>query len=87
MSEKFSIDDLKRILSEGAGGESQLQGDIQDVAFEDLGYDSLALLETGTRIGREYGLEFEDTAFVDVDTPRGLVEVVNAHLLDHAARS
>ncbi|MFI6490861.1 acyl carrier protein [Streptomyces sp. NPDC050564] len=87
MSSEFSIDDLKRILAEGAGGENELMGDIQDVAFEDLGYDSLALLETGIRIGREYGLEFEDTAFVDVDTPRDLVGVVNAHLLDHTARS
>ncbi|MEU9987623.1 acyl carrier protein [Streptomyces sp. NPDC048045] len=87
MSSEFGIDDLKRILAEGAGGESGLTGDIQDVTFEDLGYDSLALLETGTRIGREYGLEFEDTAFVDVDTPRDLLGVVNAHLLDHAAGS
>ncbi|GGT19248.1 acyl carrier protein [Streptomyces purpureus] len=84
MTKKFGIEDLTRILREGAGGE--LEGDFQDASFEDLGYDSLALLETGSRIGREYGLEFEDTAFVDVETPRDLVEVVNAHLLSHAAR-
>ncbi|MGF0171730.1 acyl carrier protein [Streptomyces sp. Marseille-Q5077] len=87
MSNQFGIEDLKRILREGAGGGSVLEADILDISFADLGYDSLALLETGSRIGREYGLEFEDSALVDVDTPRDLVRVVNAHLLDHSAHS
>ncbi|MEU5977714.1 acyl carrier protein [Streptomyces sp. NPDC047315] len=82
----FSIDDLKRILREGAGATAELDGDILDASFDDLGYDSLALLETGSRIGREYGLEFEDTAFADVETPRDLVGVVNAQLSAPAPR-
>ncbi|MFE5809612.1 acyl carrier protein [Streptomyces sp. NPDC056491] len=85
MTKRFGIEDLKRILREGAGGASELEGDIQNASFEDLGYDSLALLETGSRIGREYGLEFEDTAFADVETPRDFVDVVNAHLLSTPA--
>lgn len=83
MTRKFDIEDLKRILREGAGGVSMLEGDVSDVTFEELGYDSLALLETASRIAREYGLKFEDTAFVDIETPHDLVQVVNAHLLDH----
>ncbi|MFI8852978.1 acyl carrier protein [Streptomyces sp. 891-h] len=86
MTEEFGIDDLKRILQEGAGGGSALSGDILDLTFEDLGYDSLALLETGSRIGREYGVEFDDTVFVDVETPRDLVQVVNDHLFDPSTR-
>ncbi|MFI9240371.1 acyl carrier protein [Streptomyces sp. NPDC053079] len=84
MNRTFDIEDLKRILREGAGGVSMLEGDVSDVSFEELGYDSLALLETASRIGREYGLKFEDTAFVDIETPDDLVQVVNAHLLDHS---
>ena len=48
-TKQFSLDDLKRILIEGAGAEESvdLDGDILDEDFEHLGYESLALLETG----------------------------------------
>ncbi|MFG2193322.1 acyl carrier protein [Streptomyces sp. NPDC048639] len=76
----FTIDDLRRILREGAGEEADLDGDIADVTFEELGYESLALLETGVRIGREYGIELEDATLTDVETPRQLVDAVNEQL-------
>jgi act minimal PKS acyl carrier protein len=78
---EFTMDDLRRILREGAGEDVDLGGDIDDVTFGDLGYDSLALLETGARIGREYGIELEDTVFVDAETPRQLVDALNKQLL------
>ncbi|MFG2606217.1 acyl carrier protein [Streptomyces sp. NPDC048514] len=78
---EFTMDVLRRILREGAGEDVDLDGDIDDVTFGDLGYDSLALLETGARIGREYGIELEDTVFVDAETPRQLVDALNRQLL------
>ncbi|CAL9656080.1 acyl carrier protein [Streptomyces sp. enrichment culture] len=78
---EFTMGDLRRILREGAGEDVDLDGDIDDVTFVDLGYDSLALLETGVRIGREYGIELEDTVFVDAETPRQLVDALNKQLL------
>ncbi|MEU2394630.1 acyl carrier protein [Streptomyces sp. NPDC007369] len=78
---EFTIDDLRRILREGAGEELDLDGDILDLTFEELGYESLALLETGVRIGREYGVELEDSTLTDVETPRQLVEAVNSLLV------
>ncbi|GAA2789656.1 acyl carrier protein [Saccharopolyspora taberi] len=84
-AKQFGIEDLKRILREGAGEGADLDGDILDVPFEDLGYESLALLETGSRISREFGVELEETEMTDVDTPRALIDVVNAQLL--AARA
>ncbi|MEV0604414.1 acyl carrier protein [Streptomyces sp. NPDC050315] len=87
MSAAFTLDDLKRILLEGAGADEgvDLDGDILDTDFEELGYESLALLETGGRIEREWGITLDDSALTDAATPRALIETVNAHLALSAA--
>lgn len=76
----LTLDDLKRVLLEGAGAQEgvDLGGDILDTPFEDLGYDSLALLETTARITREYRLQFDDDAAVSAETPREFLALVNA---------
>ncbi|GAB2786435.1 acyl carrier protein [Streptomyces daliensis] len=79
-TKEFTLDDLRRILREGAGETVDLDGDILDTGFEELGYESLALLETGGRIEREYGITLDDAALTDAVTPRALIEVVNADL-------
>ncbi len=86
-SQPFTIDDLKRILLEGAGAAENvdLETDILDKEFEDLGYDSLALLETSSRIERTYGITISDTILADATTPRALVGAVNEHLADGTA--
>ncbi|MFL6122445.1 acyl carrier protein [Actinophytocola sp.] len=78
----FTIDDLKRVLRECAGADENvdLDGDIADVRFDELGYESLALLETSGQIEREYGIRLDESAVTDAATPRALVELVNAHL-------
>ncbi|MFH7597480.1 acyl carrier protein [Streptomyces racemochromogenes] len=80
--QEFTFADLKRILLEGAGADEEidLDGDILDVDFESLGYESLALLETGSRIEREFDITLDDDIFADNSTPRSLVEAVNASL-------
>lgn len=81
-AKQFTLDDLRRILQEGAGTDDgvDLDGNILDTPFEALGYDSLALLETGGRIEREYGISLEDGALTNSSTPRELVELVNSIL-------
>ena len=83
----FSLDDLKRILLEGAGADEgvDLDGEILDSEFETLGYESLALLETYGRIEREYGITLEDSELAGADTPRALIAVVNGQLVPVAA--
>ncbi|NEA48275.1 acyl carrier protein [Streptomyces sp. SID10815] len=82
LEQEFTIDDLKRILLEGAGADEgvDLDGDILDTDFEELGYESLALLETGGRIEREFGVPLDDDVFNDNRTPRALVAAINATL-------
>ncbi|GGM05540.1 acyl carrier protein [Micromonospora yangpuensis] len=79
---QFTFADLRRILIEGAGEAEgvQLGQDKVDVTFADLGYESLAMLETGSRIEREFGVTLDDSEVIDAATPGDLIAVVNAHL-------
>lgn len=81
-SGEFSVDDLKRILHEAAGESEGADIDVStlDTEFTELGYDSLARLETGSRIEREFGIKLEDTTLLDGATPRALLDAVNAQL-------
>ncbi|WP_329417831.1 phosphopantetheine-binding protein (plasmid) [Streptomyces sp. NBC_00704] len=81
-STQFTLDDLRRILLEAAGADEDIDlgGDILDTAFEVLGYESIALLETGGRIEREYGIVLDDDDLSDELAPRDLIEAVNAQL-------
>jgi len=76
---QLTIDDLKRILREGSGESDgvDLDGDIIDIEFADLGYDSIAILETGGRIERECGVALDDESVTTAKTPRALLDLVN----------
>ncbi|WP_369033865.1 MULTISPECIES: acyl carrier protein [Streptomyces] len=78
----FNIDDLKRILLEGAGEPEGpgVEATTVDLEFQELGYDSLAVLETCTRIEREFGVSLDEEVLGQARTPRVLVDVVNRHL-------
>ena len=77
----MTIDDLRRVLL-ACGGESDvdMSGDILDVRFEDLGYDSLALIESAAQIGQEFGVQLPDERVIALETPRELLGLVNASL-------
>ncbi|MET7648851.1 acyl carrier protein [Streptomyces sp. NPDC005426] len=79
----FTLDDLRRILIEAAGADESynLDGDILDTDFEELGYESLALLETGGRIEREYGISLDEEVLSIANTPRLLIDTVNSGLV------
>ena len=83
MTDLFTVEDLKRILLAGAGADEtvDLDGDILDSRFDELGYESLAVLETGRLIERELGITLPDSALFECDTPRSLIEAVNEHLV------
>ncbi|KOG87803.1 actinorhodin polyketide synthase acyl carrier protein [Streptomyces varsoviensis] len=68
----LTLDELKQILRESAGEDESvdLSGDVLDVPFIDIGYDSLALLETAGRVERIYGVTLVDDAVSEAETPR-----------------
>ena len=75
----FTLEDLKRVLLDAAGApeNGDLDGDILDLTFEDLGYDSIALLETVGCVERERGVSLEDSVVAEARTPRLFLEFVN----------
>jgi minimal PKS acyl carrier protein len=75
---QFTLDDLRRILRAGAGDSGTLDGDIADVTFSELGYDSLAVLELSSRVEREYHVSIPDDAVFEMRTPGDAVAYVNA---------
>ncbi len=77
---RLTLDDLTRLLRDCAGAAEgvDLDGDILDVPFTDLGYDSLALLEAAGRIERERGVALDDEAVGTAGTPRQFLALVNA---------
>ncbi|MFD8573403.1 acyl carrier protein [Streptomyces sp. NPDC059639] len=81
----LTLDDLRRILIDSAGEEDgvDLAGDILDTRFTDLGYDSLALMESVSRIERDLGLDLDEMA-TEADTPRALLELVNGPVAEAA---
>ena len=78
----FTIAELIRVLHECAGTDEDvdLDGDILDRTFEDLGYDSLALLNTAGRLERDLAIKLPDDAVSKVETPRQLLEEVNGRI-------
>ncbi|MFI6350050.1 acyl carrier protein [Streptomyces sp. NPDC050560] len=75
-----TIDDLRRLLAECAGEDEavDLSEDILDTTFGDLGYDSLALMETSARITSEYGITVPDEDFTGAATPRAVLDALAA---------
>ena len=83
----LSFDDLKRALRDAAGDseEIDLDGDVYDVEFTALGYDSLALLETAAVICREYRITLSDDVVGSVRTPHEFLDAVNEAAVNEAA--
>ncbi|MET8896967.1 acyl carrier protein [Streptomyces albogriseolus] len=79
---QFELDDLKALLRECAGEEEgvDLDGDVVDVPFAELGYDSLAILQTTGRIERDFDIALDEEALDEADTPRAYVDLVNRAL-------
>ncbi|GAB2862441.1 acyl carrier protein [Actinocorallia aurea] len=78
---QLTIDRLKDLLRISAGEDEAitLDGDISAREFSELGYDSLALLETAALIKREYGVDVTDD-IADLPTPEDLLGMVNDRL-------
>ncbi|MEU5940787.1 acyl carrier protein [Micromonospora sp. NPDC047548] len=79
---QFTIEDLRRIMRQCAGESDalNLDGDILDTSFDDLGYDSLALLETTSRTSQEFAVELPEDGMASATTPRRLLDFINDQL-------
>ena len=75
---RFEFDDLKKILVAcGIDSVSDLEGDIDALSFDDLGFDSIALMEMSSRIEREIGVRIGEEEVTGETT---IVELLERHL-------
>lgn len=82
MSHSVTMHDLKHALEIGSGVDwgVDLDRDLPTKTFNQLGYDSLAVLETGLRLGRDHDVTIDDEVFTDLETPQQLLDAVNQAL-------
>jgi len=75
----FTLDQLRSIMRRCAGVDESvdLDGDVADATFAELGYDSLAVLEITAQIRQELGVAVPDGAIEELTTPRHIVTYVN----------
>jgi act minimal PKS acyl carrier protein len=83
---RLELNDLKTLLRECAGEEEgvDLDGEILDVPFSELGYDSLAVLQTTGRIERDFEVLLDEEAVDEAETPRAYLELINRALSERA---
>ncbi|MFH8805339.1 acyl carrier protein [Streptomyces sp. NPDC017936] len=84
MSQQMHLEDLTAVLRECAG-ESESAGPSTpalDVSFADLGYDSVAVLETTARIERDHGVVLDEEAVFEAETLGQYLALVNEALAD-----
>jgi act minimal PKS acyl carrier protein len=79
---EFTVEDVKELMAEVAGVDERvdLNGDIGDTPFEDLGYDSLSLLEMCGRVERVYGTPIPDEAIYHMNTPNAAAAYIDARM-------
>jgi minimal PKS acyl carrier protein len=80
--QEITLTELREILTECAGEDesADLGSEIMDTPFAELGYDSLALIETAARIKQRFGVEIEDDDVAELETPREIISAVNESL-------
>ncbi|GAB3744518.1 acyl carrier protein [Amycolatopsis oliviviridis] len=80
MTKAMSLDNLGAILAECSGEDTiRLEGAAR-TPFDDLGYDSLALIETAAQLKLAYGVVIRDEQILEVTTPEELLELINRQL-------
>ncbi|EWC63333.1 Acyl carrier protein [Actinokineospora spheciospongiae] len=79
---ELTLDGLITIMRECAGEDEavDLDGGVEDTPFDELGYDSLALMEAASRVGRDYGVDLPEDALGRVRTPGEFLTLVNDRL-------
>ncbi|MBE1530517.1 acyl carrier protein [Actinomadura algeriensis] len=76
-----NLDDLRTLMRAcvGEGDGIDLDGDILDLAFSDMQYDSLAVLELAARIETTWGVPIPEEEAATLGTPGAFLDYVNRH--------
>jgi act minimal PKS acyl carrier protein len=79
---EFDTPRLRAMMKDcaGPGEHPELEGEFIDTTYEDLGFDSLAVLELATLIQQDLGVPFPDDAVAEMVTPRNVLDYVNQQI-------
>ncbi|ATW50543.1 acyl carrier protein [Streptomyces coeruleorubidus] len=78
---ELSLAELREIMRQSLGEDEVPDlADADTVTFEDLGLDSLAVLETVNHIERTYGVKLPEEELAEVRTPHSMLIFVNERL-------
>ncbi|SCL31458.1 act minimal PKS acyl carrier protein [Micromonospora pallida] len=79
---EMTLDDLTRVIRATVGVDDSvdLDADIRDTEFAELGYDSLAVLEVVSRLEKEFPASVPEEKISELRTPRELIDYVNSQL-------
>lgn len=69
------------VASAGASDATWIGEDRYDRTFDELGYDSLALIEAVARIEEKYGVSIPEEQVAEQKTPRSMLSLVNTAIL------
>ncbi|WP_031013743.1 acyl carrier protein [Streptomyces sp. NRRL F-5727] len=89
MSLQLTLDDLTALLRACAGEDEtvDLGADVLDTPFVELGYDSLAILQTTGQIERDHSLSLDEDAVAEAEPPRQYLALVNTALATRSQRA
>ena len=75
----MTLDDLRGFLLRAVGEDDSvdLSGDILDHTLADLGFDSLAIIDTTSKIEQHYGIKLPEADASEITTPREFLDAVN----------
>jgi len=82
--QSFGFEDLKRILVDRVGLPEDVVKDDPDLTFEDMGLDSLALVEIQLAMEQEYGFTVEDEDAERIVNVGEAISYVNSRLAAQA---
>ncbi|MFF1902831.1 acyl carrier protein [Kitasatospora sp. NPDC058218] len=76
---EMTLDELKGFLLQAMGEDDSLDlsGDILDTGLTELGFDSLAIIDTTNKVERHFGIKLPESEASDIETPRDFLDVVN----------
>jgi len=77
--QEFSLEELIELIETHAGepDEGELDVSVVDVLFQELGYDSVQLLEVISHIKARYGLDLAEGTLAELRTPRQILDTIN----------
>jgi acyl carrier protein len=84
--QRFTFGDLKNILVNRVGVPEPLVTDNPNLTFEDLGLDSLAIVELQLAIQQKYGIAIADHETVHIKTLGGSLDFTNRRIAEKEAQ-